>query len=458
MAAQDTLIVHTDTLDARELTRKADDSYLLEIVGRQSIAIASREDSIHRWRLENDTTTIIPLHLGYADSLRCADQVKKQGGTTPLCLPLLYFPQKLLSLKCEVPPAGTMYETAGLYAKDRSEQADCAKYDVREEARRYITTHAAGLYKGVAREPLFELDGDVTQERSLYELEIPGRSLVSDAEAEARERLQAIKNQNNPWFKEANLMLQTTQNYVSANWYEGGNSSFAIYGSAKGTIKYDDKKRYTWENYAEWTAGGSTVAGDSLRKVNCSDDLFRLYSKFGIKIVDKIYGSFSAEYRMQVFPTYKSNTRTLKTGFATPIRFNLALGIDYKPIKGLSVVFSPGAFKLVYANDTLNSPYTSYGIPKGQKTLAEFGTSARVEWTWKPLREVSLETKFYTYTNYRMIEIDLEVACDFIINRFITTRIILHPRYDSTRIMDSDTAAKIQFKELISVGFAHKFY
>ena len=456
-------ILHSDTLDARDLTGKSDDAWLLDLIGKQSQVIADRNDSIHNYRLAHDTTTIIPLHLGYADSIRCARMVARQGGTTPLCVPLLYIPPQPQLFQ------PLTYETGwkAMAATDRLEKyksdslgqsrPTLLNKNARQEARRFVTTHAAGLYVGVA-EPVEESSYNFEETHSLYELNIPQKSIMKDAVADAAEKLKAIKNQHNPWFKEDNLMAQITQNYISPNWFEGGNSTFSIYGSARGTIKYDDKKLITWENYGEWTIGATTVSGDSLRKANMSQDIFRLYSKLGVKIVPKLYGSFSAEYRMQMFPTYKTNTMKLKTGFATPIRFNLALGLDYKPVKGLSLVFSPAAFKLVHANDTVNAPYTSFGIKAGTKTLAEFGTSTRVEWTWKPLREVAIEAKFYAYTNYRMIELDLEVACDFIINRFMSARAVLHPRYDTTRIMEGEKHAKIQYKELISVGFAHKFY
>jgi hypothetical protein len=51
----------------------------------------------------------------------------------------------------------------------------------------------------------------------------------------------------------------------------------------------------------------------------------------------------------------------------------------------------------------------------------------------------------------------LEVNCDFIINRFLPARLMLHPRYDSTVIKEGDTKAKMQFRELLSIGFNHRF-
>ncbi len=200
------------------------------------------------------------------------------------------------------------------------------------------------------------------------------------------------------------------------------------------------------------------MSGDSLRKVNTTDDLFRLYSKANYKAVGtKLFYSFSAEFETRLLNTYKANTHDKKSAPFSPIRLNLALGLDYKPVKGLSLSFSPLAYKLVHVNDTVNMKQTDYGVKSGKKTLSELGSSLRVEYVWKPVREVSLETKFYMYSNYKKIELDLEVNCDFIINRFFSARVMLHPRYDNTVIYTGDEKAKIQFRELLSIGFAHKF-
>ena len=48
-------VLHVDTMQVGELTQKADDSYLLNIIGLQSAYIKSKEDSIHEYRLQHDT-------------------------------------------------------------------------------------------------------------------------------------------------------------------------------------------------------------------------------------------------------------------------------------------------------------------------------------------------------------------------------------------------------------------
>ena len=87
----------------------------------------------------------------------------------------------------------------------------------------------------------------------------------------------------------------------------------------------------------------------------------------------------------------------------------------------------------------------------------EIGSSLRVEWKWKPIREIELETRFYFFTNYKQIEVDLEIDVDFIINRYMSAKLMLHPRYDGTIDEASGQVSKLQFKEVISVGFAHTF-
>ena len=283
------------------------------------------------------------------------------------------------------------------------------------------------------------------------------KSWVKDAEEDRNDVLRSIRDMKSHWRREATVMVQVTQNYVTPNWYQGGSSSFAGLAILKGYINYVTE-RFTWENTGEWRAGCSTISADSLHKVNTTDDLLRLYSKANYRIVPKLFGSVSAEFETRLLPTYKSNSKKLKSGPFSPLRFNAALGLDYKPVPGLSVSFSPLSYKVIHVTDTARVAVTDYGLVAGTQTQHNIGSSIRLEYTWKPVREFAMETRFYMYTNYHYVELDLEVNCDFIINRWLSARLTLHPRYDTSVILEGDTHAKIQFRELLSIGFAHKFH
>lgn len=282
------------------------------------------------------------------------------------------------------------------------------------------------------------------------------KSWIKDAEEDRNDVLRAIRDMHSPWRREAVIMLQVTQNYVTNNWYQGGSSSFAGLGTAKGQVSYISD-RFTWENTGEWRMGGTTIANDSLHKVNTTDDMFRVYTKANLRIIPKLFASVSGELETRLLPTYRSNSNELKSGPFSPVRFNAAVGIDWKPVKRLSLSVSPLSYKVVHIHDTARVQVKDYGLKEGQQTQHNIGSSVRLEYTWKPVREVELEMRFFTYTNYKDVEIDLEVNCDFIINRFLSARLQLHPRYDSSVIMKGDKHAKLQFRELLSIGFAHKF-
>lgn len=350
----------------------------------------------------------------------------------PLCLPLMYVPELLPSLSDTTPK--NPYSIAA----------------IRRNARRYITMYHADLYTAVS-DPNRLKDVEIGHGKVQ-------RAIVRDIQEDALDAARALRDMNSPWRRQANLSLQLTQNYATENWHQGAANAFAMLWAAKAFANYN-KGNLSWENNAEWRVGVSTVSGDTLRKMNTTDDIFQIYSKFGYQVHKYWYVSMFADFRTNFFPNFQKNSNHLNTTFLTPIRYNMGLGIDYKPLKGLSVNISPVTYKLTYAlnTDVERIDVNELGIETGNNMLNEVGSSVRVEWKWRPLREIELETKFYFFTNYKKVETELEIDVDFYINKYMSAKILLHPRYDGTVESTTDDKSRLQFKELISVGFAHTF-
>lgn len=350
----------------------------------------------------------------------------------PLCLPLMYVPELLPSLSDTTPK--NLYSIAA----------------IRRNARRYITMYHADLYTAVS-DPNRLKDVEIGHGKVQ-------RAIVRDIQEDALDAARALRDMNSPWRRQANLSLQLTQNYATENWHQGAANAFAMLWAAKAFANYN-KGNLSWENNAEWRVGVSTVSGDTLRKMNTTDDIFQIYSKFGYQVHKYWYVSMFADFRTNFFPNFQKNSNHLNTTFLTPIRYNMGLGIDYKPLKGLSVNISPVTYKLTYAlnTDVERIDVNELGIETGNNMLNEVGSSVRVEWKWRPLREIELETKFYFFTNYKKVETELEIDVDFYINKYMSAKILLHPRYDGTVESTTDYKSRLQFKELISVGFAHTF-
>lgn len=283
--------------------------------------------------------------------------------------------------------------------------------------------------------------------------------LIDDSKmiTKTQRKLVVEKIKIGPWTHKANAYLQFSQNYVSKNWHQGGNDNIAILGTVNGKLNYDNKKNIQWENSAEWRAGFNSVEGDTInRPLNTNDDILRLNSKLGIKAGGSFFYSGSFDFSTPLFDTYKGvNSTTLKAAFMTPIRLNLSAGLDYKYKKLISVMVSPFSYKYIYLNNSLVDSKL-FGIPKGESVLSEVGSSFKVQGSYSPTKEITLDSRLNFYTNYTKVELDWEIIGNFQVNRFLSTRIILNPRYDNTVILEGNDKADWQFKELLTFGFSYK--
>jgi hypothetical protein len=349
----------------------------------------------------------------------------------PLCLPLMYIPSSFRHLGDTTPE--NLYTSFAI----------CAK------ALKYITAHHADLYVSIS---------DPTR---LKQIEIGKTKIhetfIDDNEDEKLYIKRSADGKRSYWTRSAYMSLQITQNFATDNWYQGSVNAFTMLGNIKAYANYK-KESFSWENLLEWRVGVSTISGDTVHKLNTTDDRFQVYSKFGFQVHKKWYVSMFADFKTNLFPNYKKNSHQLNATFLTPLRYSMGVGVDCKIIKGLSFNLSPVTYKMVYAyvGDPSKINIADFGI-LSNNLVQEVGSSLRMEWKWKPIREILLDAKFYFFTNYKQIETELEINVDFIINRYMSAKLMLHPRYDGTVDEATEQRSKLQFKEVISIGFAHTF-
>jgi len=281
--------------------------------------------------------------------------------------------------------------------------------------------------------------------------------LSSGTANEVYRRIVREKVKLNPWAIRSLAMLQFSQNFVSKNWYQGGSNNIAILGIINGRFNYDNKKNIQWDNFAEWRLGFNSIEGDTLRFLNTNDDILRATSKLGIKAGGNWFYSGTVDFQTQFFNSYRSiNSKALKTTFLTPVRLNIGVGLDYKYKRLFSLMVSPISYRMIFVNDTVNINKKSFGILPGNKVLSQIGSSFRGEFSYSPSREIQINSRLLFYTNYEKIEVDWEVVGNFTINRFLSTRVSLNPRYDNTVILTGGEKAKLQFKQLLTFGFSYK--
>ena len=265
-------------------------------------------------------------------------------------------------------------------------------------------------------------------------------------------KLEGIKSP--VWYHKASALSQFSGTMISDNWHQGGNSTLAFLSLVNGKLIYDDKKLVQWENTGEWRMGFNWT---DIQTGKVNDDVLKINSKFGVKVKNEYYITGSMDLSTQFFDIFKDSKNTdKKTAFFSPFRFNMALGLDYKHKKIISLLVSPISYKFIYVNDPKVNP-NQFGIKTGENVLSEFGSAVRITNSYSPVKEIQLDSRFSLYTNYKQVEVDWELVCNLIVNRFISTRIMLNPRFDNTIITEAGKKPELQFKGLMSVGFLHKF-
>lgn len=275
--------------------------------------------------------------------------------------------------------------------------------------------------------------------------------------------IKGVKQKISYWKNFSVANVQFTQNYISDNWHQGGESNISLLATFNRRFEYRDDKNIQFDNEIDWRAGFFSTPSDTLRMFKVSEDQFRLTSKFGYKAFGKWYYTASVEFKTKLFNAYKANTREMLSSFLTPAEMYFSLGMDYKTkfdspnIQNLSVFISPVTYNLKLAVRDEKVDVTRFGIDKGKKTVSSVGSMIRANISYPVIKNILWESRFYYYTTYSNIVSEWENSFTFILNRFFTTRIFCIVRYDDNVVLKDDNNSFFQVKEFLSIGFTYKW-
>lgn len=263
----------------------------------------------------------------------------------------------------------------------------------------------------------------------------------------------------NFWNYKGDYSLQFMQNYVSGNWYKGGESNYSALASITMEANYNNKQKLKWENKLEMRFGIQNTKSDSLHNFKTTEDLFRITSKLGVQASKKWYYTLQLLAYSQFTHSYKANDPTLYSDFLAPLNVNLSLGMDYNVdwfhsrMKG-TIHIAPLAYNMKYTR--LLDLSERLGIDEGHHVLNDFGSEFTIDLTWQLMEMLQWKTRLYGYTSYERAELEWENTFVFKFNRWISAQLFVYPRFDDGAHRDGHHGYW-QFKEYASIGFQYSF-
>lgn len=271
--------------------------------------------------------------------------------------------------------------------------------------------------------------------------------------------MEIVVKKPNFWKYSGDYYLQMLQNYVSSNWYKGGESNYSMVASVTMQANYNNKQKVKLDNKLEMKLGFQTSRGDTLHSFKTSEDLIRYTGKLGLQASKKWYYSLQLIAYTQFMRGYKSNDKKVYSDILSPLNINLSVGMDYnvvwfnKKLTG-NIHLAPLAYNFKYVGR--KELATRYGLDEGKHTLNDFGSECTVDLTWAFTNTIKWKTRLYGYTTYERAEVEWENTISFQFNKYITSNLFIYPRFDDGAKKD-DSHGYWQLKEYMSIGFAYSF-
>ena len=250
------------------------------------------------------------------------------------------------------------------------------------------------------------------------------------------------------------------------NWSAGGEGSYALNGLFSAFANFKSATT-AWDNSLDIGYGFMNQDVSGYKK---TDDKIDFMSKYGRIAFKDFYYSALVNFKTQFTPGYNANNVKISNLLA-PAYTLAAIGMNYKPNSYFNVFFAPFTGKLTIVNDTALSNIGAFGVTPGERSRSEFGGYARMiysrnDFKAELLKNVAFTTKLDLFSNYlnnpQNIDVSWETLIAMKVNKYLSVSLNTHLLYDADTKIDTNNdgtpdMAKVQFKEILGVGFSYKF-
>lgn len=279
------------------------------------------------------------------------------------------------------------------------------------------------------------------------------------------------------------------------NWAAGGDHfSLALGTHGNFFANYADK-RNSWDNNVDLAFGYLNSTSLGMQK---SDDKIDMYSKYGYQFSKNWYYSAMLSFRSQFANGYMyPDDSTVVSYFLAPAYILASVGFNFKPANYFSIFMSPVTSRFIIVNNQRLADLGSFGvdsahylyhdgtrtrIKKGRQFQYELGPYLSFQFNKDVVKNVNWTARLDLYSNYlrnpQNIDIYWTSLFTLKVNKFISASLDTELIYDddvkfvtyaknpdgsvktdpvSGEQIPLSKTARIQFKELIGIGFAYQF-
>lgn len=264
------------------------------------------------------------------------------------------------------------------------------------------------------------------------------------------------------WLHRVNTGLQFSQAFVSQNWYQGGNNHLALLFNFNWDVQLNQVyyPNFLFQSSFGYKLGMNSTPQDEVHDYSISEDLLQYNLNAGLKAFKKWFYSFNLMFKTQLLRNYEKNSMVRKASFLSPGDLNIGLGMSYsttnkKKTFQLTATVSPISYNLkTCISDKVD--HGRFNIAPDRKAHSEIGSNGEVNMTWRLAWNIEYKSRLFLFTDYKYFLSDWEHTVSFNINKFLSTQIYAHMRYD-TSVPSNTSWKKFMLREVLSFGLSYTF-
>ena len=263
------------------------------------------------------------------------------------------------------------------------------------------------------------------------------------------------------WTSKGVAGLNVSQTSFS-NWAAGGDGSVAGDAMFNYGIDYQRDKNL-WQNRIELAYGLNNTDSNGTRKTN---DKIYLNTMYGYKLAPNWYLTAFVNFQSQFDKgyDYKVSTEDYISKFMAPGYLSAGPGITWTPKPWFTATFSPATWRGTFVMDDKLSDAGAFGVDPGKHLLSEFGGNLKMEFQHEIMTNMNLYSRIELFSDYlrkpQNVDVRWDIQLNMKINRFFSANLNLNMIYDDDIKIaqeDGSKGARLQFKEVLGVGFQVNF-